>query len=351
MISYIEASLNLLSIHKTGNKAADEMYRLSEEPYTVADDVLGKLLMQYFLSAFEKVNELYSFYHPANDLQLNEVYHFATAIFSDVNSFHENSKQLVRHLYDMSAHPKIKSGELYITLFKNLQIEGELHEAIGIFKSETKEPFLKVITEADGYSFTYEQEAINIKKLDKGCLIFNTDEAEGYKVVVIDQTNRNSDAVYWTDEFLKLKVRNNHYQQTNATLSIYKNFITQQAGEQFDLSKTDQIDLLNRSMNYFKEKDTFDINEFSTEVIGNPDGIQAFKEYKTNYEEEYETSVKDSFPISDAAVKKQARVYKSILKLDKNFHIYIHGNKDLIEKGFDEERNMNYYKVYFRDEQ
>jgi hypothetical protein len=60
--------------------------------------------------------------------------------------------------------------------------------------------------------------------------------------------------------------------------------------------------------------------------------------------------IADSFDISGAAVKKQARVYKSVLKLDKNFHIYIHGNKDLIEKGFDDGRDMNYYKVYFREE-
>ena len=60
--------------------------------------------------------------------------------------------------------------------------------------------------------------------------------------------------------------------------------------------------------------------------------------------------IPDSFDISGAAVKKQARTYKSVLKLDKNFHIYIHGNKDVIEKGFDENKAMNYYKVYFKEE-
>jgi hypothetical protein len=50
-------------------------------------------------------------------------------------------------------------------------------------------------------------------------------------------------------------------------------------------------------------------------------------------------------------VKKQSKVYKQVLKLDRNFHIYIHGNNEFIERGFDEEKNMNYYKVYFREEQ
>jgi hypothetical protein len=312
---------------------------------------LGKLLMQYFLDPFTKVNELFSFYHTSGDLNLNEVYHFAEAIFENKDSFHENSQQITKHLYDISTHPKIKPGEVYIAYFDNLQIEGENHDAIGIFKSENKETYLKVLAEPEGYNFGYEQEAINIKKLDKGCIIFNTEKEKGYKVVVVDQVNKNGEAVYWTDEFLKLKIRSNEYHQTNSTLSIYKNFITQGVDEEFELSKTDKIDLLNRSINYFKEKDHFDIEEFSQEVIGNPEGIELFKTYKRAYEEEHDLEPVDSFAINDAAVKKQARVYKSILKLDRNFHIYIHGNKDLIEKGYDQEKNMNFYKVYFREEE
>jgi hypothetical protein len=134
-------------------------------------------------------------------------------------------------------------------------------------------------------------------------------------------------------------------------LGVYKNFVTQKLDEDFEVSKTDKIDLLNRSMKYFKEKESFDIDEFANEVIANKEGIESFKSYKKSYEEEFDAQIADSFDISDAAVKKQAKAFKSILKLDKNFHIYIHGNKELIEKGFDDDRSMNYYKVFFRDEQ
>lgn len=41
---------------------------------------------------------------------------------------------------------------------------------------------------------------------------------------------------------------------------------------------------------------------------------------------------------------------KSVIKLDKNFHIYVHGRRDLIERGFDEEKGKKYYKVYFDEE-
>ena len=58
----------------------------------------------------------------------------------------------------------------------------------------------------------------------------------------------------------------------------------------------------------------------------------------------------DEFDISSPAVKKQQKVFKSILKLDRNFHVYIHGNREMIERGYDEERSMNYYKLYFEEE-
>jgi hypothetical protein len=253
MISYFEASLSQLSVHKVGNKAADETLTLSEHPIEVKDEMLDLLLKQYFLLPFEKIIEVYRLTHATRELGLNEVYHFCDQIFNEPEQFHESSKQLAKHLFDISNHPKIKAGEVYITFFQKLQIEGELHDAVGIFKSESKEPFLTISLQDKQFDIRYEQEAINIKKLDKGCIIFNTEKEEGYKVAVVDQTNK-SEAVYWMDEFLKVKIRNDNYNQTNATLTIYKSFVTEKMEEEFDLSKTDKIDLLNRSISYFKKR-------------------------------------------------------------------------------------------------
>ena len=349
MITYFEAQLNKISIHKIGNKSQSEPCSFSTEEVHLDDALVSTLLMQYFLSPFEKVNELYQFSHVSGKLELNEMFHFATEVFNSTDEFHEQSTQIAKHLYDVSNHPKIKSGELYVAHFKQLQIDGELLEAIGIFKSETKETYLKVYPDQKNFQVTYEQDAINIKKLDKGCLIFNTEKEEGYRVAVIDQTNKSNEAVYWTDEFLSLKIRNDNYNQTTNALSIYKDFVTKGMDDEFDMSKTDKIDLLNRSMKYFKEKDNFDMDEFATEVIDNTQAIESFKKYKSTYEEEYETEIADTFAISGAAVKKQARVFKSVLKLDKNFHVYIHGNNELIEKGVDE-HGRKYYKLYYETE-
>jgi hypothetical protein len=350
MIASFEAAIQQVSIHRVGNKLLDEFYVLSDTTIATNDDVLNGLMMKYFLSPFEKVNEVYRFMHSSDDLNLNGLFHFCEIIFNDQNTFHQTSQQITKYLFDTTNHPKIKSGELYIAYFNNIQLEGELLSAVGIFKSETKEPYLKVYPDTGGFNIEYEQDGINLNKLDKGCLVFNSEKEEGYKVLVIDQTNRNNEAVYWKDDFLKLRIRNDSFNQTSNTMSIYKNFVSQKLDDEFDLTKADKIDLLNKSMKYFKDNDTFDLDEFGNEVLGNPKAIESFKTYKNQYEQDHETEIATSFDISSAAVKKQGRVYKSILKLDRNFHIYIHGNKDLIEKGFDDDKAMNYYKVYFKEE-
>lgn len=37
-------------------------------------------------------------------------------------------------------------------------------------------------------------------------------------------------------------------------------------------------------------------------------------------------------------------------KLDENFDVNIHGGELFIERGYDEERGMKYYKLFFNEE-
>lgn len=77
--------------------------------------------------------------------------------------------------------------------------------------------------------------------------------------------------------------------------------------------------------------------------------ITSFKKFKGDFQNERELNVVSEFEISAQAVKRQSRVFKSVLKLDRNFHIYIHGDKELIEKGVDPD-GRKYYKIYYREE-
>lgn len=343
--TFIEAVIADFYVHKVGNKIADEEYFIAKRNVD-ADDNLKMLLSHYFLSSF-KSEELYRFNHDI-ELSLNEVYSCVCKIFNNPSSLYEQSINLAKHLYNKSLHPKIKGGEFYVVFFKDCILNGESLNAIGLFKSESKDTFLEVEQIEDGFDIE-SRRGININKLDKGCLVFNIEKDKGFNISIIDNTNKRNEAQYWKENFLSITTLNNEFHQTNQFLGITKQFVTNQLDEEFELSKTDKIDFLNRSVNYFKKHEIFDKNEFEEEVFGESKVIELFRKFGQNYQQENEFEPSDNFVISEQAVKKQARVFKSVLKLDQNFDIYIHGDKNLIEKGMEKD-GRKYYKIYYKEE-
>ena len=82
---------------------------------------------------------------------------------------------------------------------------------------------MKIIVNQNSYQLTSES-GINIKKLDKACLIFNMNEESGYRVTVLDKTN-HTEAVYWTTDFLGLEQQEDDYFQTSNYLKLCKDFV------------------------------------------------------------------------------------------------------------------------------
>lgn len=333
-------------LHKIGIKLNEEGIRYSKSPIRT-DETINELLLKYFFSPF-KQSEYYNLYHDT-DLNLNEIYSYVSNIFADNAELHEQSVNIAKHLYEQSVHPKIKSGEMYVVYFKDCMLDGENMDAVGIFKSENRETYLKVYPSGDGFEIDSEA-GININKLDKGCLIFNTEKENGYVVAVVDNLSKGSEAQYWMDNFLHLRIRQDEFHNTREVLNMCKSFVVETMPKEYDVSKADQADLLNQSMQFFKENETFEFDDFAENVMKQPEVIESFKQFKSFYEDEKELKIADSFDISDEAVKKQARVMKSVIKLDKNFHIYIHGKRELIEKGYEDENKMHFYKLYFKEE-
>ncbi|WMJ73554.1 nucleoid-associated protein [Cytophagaceae bacterium ABcell3] len=343
MLDFTKAHLKNLCIHKIGNRVRNEDLVLSNDFTDISDTELNSLLKNFFLSSIPK-EEHYQFSKEDGIVKL------ISAIFEEPQQLLPNSRLIAEHLYEISRHPKIKGGELCIAYFTDCVYEDELIDAIGIFKSENKQKFLKIYT-AQGNIGINKDEGIDIHKLDKGCLIFNTFQEEGYIVNIIDKTNKADEASFWKDDFLGLSPIQDEYHNTQNYLKVCKDFISGKLKEEKELSRTDEIELLNQSFSFFQEKENFNMDEFNNEVIKEPEVIDAFKEHKKNYEEQKSIVIADEFAISPVAVKKSGKYIRSVLKLDSNFHIYIHGNKERIEKGYDEGKGMNFYKFYYEDEE
>ena len=338
-------TIDRIILHYVGNKTNADGIAVSECSMELSDTTKENII-SLVNNSFES-EECYELYYSPK-LELNPVYTFVRSIFDNSNNFENQSQNFARHLYEQSTHPKIKGGEFYTVYFKDCIVDNETVDAIGLFKSENKDTFLKVLREGGNFNLESEQ-GINIKKLDKGCLIFNKDRENGYVVAVVDNTNKGVDAQYWIDDFLHVRQRKDEYANTENVMAMAKQFITKELPKEFEVPKADQIDLLNRSLQFFKEKDSFDMEEYADEVIEQPEVIESFKSYKKNYEEEHAMEIDDSFTISQHAFKKQQRSYKRIIRLDKKIQIIIDGNRDHIEQGEDEKGK--YYKVYYNTEE
>jgi hypothetical protein len=342
MFNLQEINIDNIIVHFIGNKTEEEGTSVSDEELEI-DDEISDILKQYFLNPFKPEE----YFHL--DLE-GPVFEHVSSIFKDSDSFIDSSKEIAEYLYQQSEHPKIKPGELYIVKFSNCVLDGEIVNAIGLFKSESKDTFLKVVTKA-GHFEVIPETGTNVGKLDKGCLIFDSEGDKGYMVSVVDSSGKGTDAQFWRNYFLKLKTRQDDYFQTKNYLDLCKSFVVEQAPKEFEVSKADQVDFLNKSANFFKTNQEFELESFTQEVIPQPDIAESFKEYKKQYETEKDMKLEEEFSISLPAVKKQAKVLKNVIKLDKNFHIYVHGNREYIVKGFDEQTGMHFYQLFYKEEE
>ncbi len=342
MVEIDEAIVTNLVIHRIGIES--NMSFLSKSEYKIKTEEEEDTLLKIFLKPFTSNVTTYEFKHDI-DINLNPLFNLARDI-KEEQSFFLKSIDIHQHLKSVSKHPNIKDGDLFILKYDNLKFDNNYYAAIGIYKVENKERFIETSPPDENNQIAMDfKQGVGARKLDKACLILFSEEP--YTVFIVDNASRDTD--YWLNEFVNVKLRNDYVNSTSQFMSLTKSFITEQIPTEYEVNKADQIDFLNRSVDYFKSHDTFEKEEFEKEVFQEDTVIESFRNFDESYSQENKIEVDSSFEISPQAVKKQSRIFKSVLKLDKNFHIYIHGNKELIEQGVDTD-GRKYYKIFYEEE-
>lgn len=350
MINLFNTHIDNLSIHRVGNKSRNEAIFLSEQPYNLNDEIMP-LLKEFFFKPFRDKEENYFQFAHDVDLEYNEMYNLASEIFNNPNSVHEVSKKITKHLYEQSNHPHIKNGEVYVAYLTNVSIDNKPVDAIGVFKSEIKSDFLQFEENGSQLDMIL-QHGINLQRLDKGCLIFNYKKEEGYKILTVD-SNRY-DARYWLEHFLSVDAFQDENFMTKKYLKFCQDFAKDVVLPAED--KKEEVLFMNRAVNHFAKNDNFEETNFLNEVIDNPDLISEFKNYKVDKGEKYSIEDLTTFPIANAAVTDARRKMKNVIELDTNIQIKLdfinpESAEKFVEKGWDEEKQMYYYLVYFNKEQ
>ncbi len=343
MINTLEARIQNLCAHYIGLEEGEQL-ELSAALSSLEHDRLHSSLLHYFFKNFT-LEEFYSF-----DIskETKTIHDLVKTIFEEPSSLLEHSREIAQHLHRTSQHPNIKSGELIVAYVNNVLIEDEMLDAICLFKSEKKHDLIRLIQEDNAFTFEALQ-GILLTQVDKASIIFNTEQTTGYKVCSVDKSNTEKKAQFWQKDFLQLQFRDDDFQNTKAYIGATKHFIEDRMKPLYDTDKSEEVGILQRSKSFLEQEDKFDAAEYTKEIFRDEKVIEEFNDYKQEYQNLNNVNLKDSFSVNMAAVKNQSKVFKSVLKLDKNFHVYIHGNRNMIQKGRDED-GRKFYKLYYEEE-
>lgn len=340
-INLYNAQLENLYIHKVGNRARNEQLFLSQEPYELNDEI-RPLLKEFFLKPFrEKDLQFYKF---SEESTLGDVLKDR----KDFSNYELNEIGLAESLYECGKHPHIKSGELYICKIENILVDNEKFNGIGIFKSEVKQEFIQ-FEQTETRLDAILKEGVNLNKLDKGAIII---EGEEPRILHID-SNRY-DTKYWIEDFLGVEEMEDSDFHTKKYLKFCENFAKDVVRPAED--KQQEVLFMNRAVNHFASHDEFQEDSFLNEVLENPELVPEFNNYKIEKGEKYKIEDLTEFPISNTAVTTIRKKLKSVINLDTNIQIKLdfinpESAEKFVEKGWDDERQMYYYLVYFNKEE
>jgi hypothetical protein len=195
-IRFTSASATRLVLAKVGHPQRDEPLQTSKQVFQI-DKADQEMLTAIFLKPFKNLAG-HRFHHHSS-LDQHEMNALAKAIFASEDGLLERGCDIAKRLYSKSNHPNIKSGDLCISLIRDIEVNGELTQGICILKSESVVPFLS-ISARDGDLQLHTEQGINPEKIDKGCLILNHHANKGYHVLTFDRSG--SDSRFWVRDFL-----------------------------------------------------------------------------------------------------------------------------------------------------
>jgi len=343
MIRYNDIRMNDIIIHRVGNKHRAERNFIAEGTSQLEVEIRAAL-MSYFLKPIRSQDQRYRFELDERS-GANAIRDAVAAIFMEPDQLYDQSVTMLHHLYNQSTHPNIKSGEVFVAHFSDLVVDDELVNAIGIFKCERKTEILKVKSTGAYLDLNIEK-GINLGRLDKGCLILDSHAGDNYRVISVD--NNSYDTEYWLRSFLLVEPVKDEIFQTKNYLELCNAFseevIAPAAG------KGEQMKFIADSVDYFTEKDNFNYQDFKAEILTDEVRERKFKDFQDTYDfpENYQ------FEISQPAVSKASKRMNNLIKLDSGIQIKLdHGSdaaQSYLEKGFDADKGMHFYKVFFSEE-
>lgn len=321
-------------VQRVGNKSKEDGVSFSDSLCQVGG--VEEYLLGVIKASF-KFDDWKRFYY-IDDLELNPTYRFVSKIFADETAMVKQANNLARHLYEQSIHPNVKIGEFYVVLLEGCEVDGVETNAIGLFKSEVHETVLTVKMENNRLVLSPEM-GMSLKKLEKGCIVFNVEKEQGYKLVVVDNTGSNTDAHYWVDNFLHVCNIEDDYHQTERLAELCKGFV-EKVSEQ---SASDGAIIAKKATEVLKSAETLAVADLADVICKNEEQKEEFAAYRKSFEEE-NGALKDEVVLVKKAVNYKPVSRMNVLKIGTDFEVKVLNPEARIEQG--EDKNGKWWKLY-----
>lgn len=336
---YQLARLRALSIHRIPQGDVQAPTVSAPSLTYPQNDIETPEFLKYLLGDLPQA----TWYHPDDRESAASLQELLQGILEEPDALHEYGKKLAHRLAETAPGYTTRKGVFILAFFDNVA-EGQ--PGIGLFKAETEESILALNDKEEDWQLKW-MKGLSGKRPDKGALFVPTEEGK-FKAIVAD---KHAEIKYWLQGFLSLNPHSNAQQATKQVMELIKGFSEDVLSTENKVERAEQLAFLDQTARYLSSNPVFDVEEFGREVIHNPQRQEAFMDYKMAFEEENETELPGRVAIEqDTVVKQHGKFMRSVIKLDKNFHVYVHGNKDCIERGFDEEKGKYFYKLYFSEE-
>ncbi len=347
-LNFEAVEISGLVLAKVGNPSRDEPLQTSKTLFNVSEED-QETLCPIFLKPFRNLVGQRFTHH--SSLDKNEVNTSAKAIFDDSETLLAQGCEIATRLYSKSSHPNIKSGDLCISLIKNIDLDGEMKRAICILKSESMTPFLSISTR-DGDLQLETEQGINPEKIDKGCLIVEHLDKKGFYVLTFDRGG--SESRFWVRDFLGVRPIPDSALLSKRVAEMAVNAVSPDAIAE-DSPPWDVNEPAQEALSYLKGQKNFSLQEFEEQALRTDAAKSRFAEERKRVEEEEGITLEENFDISKRDITTGKKFMKRTMKLDTGVEIRL-GPKvldkpdEVLQKGYDEERKMSYIKVYFNED-
>jgi hypothetical protein len=343
-----EAKVEEVFIHYSGSKANGHLPETCNEPLKLDEAILSDFFITW-VTRPHRTDRVFKFRN-ANKAFKHVMHDIARNYFNKKKTLFQISQELTEHIYHQMTYPEIPEGEVVVCDIQNIHFFGKKRNALALVKIDVKEPFLMMGSEKNKNTLQA-MYGLYLKKPCKSALIFFDEEVKDYFVLVHDDARYDGPgAGYWPADVLNVEPMEGNYFNTEHFLKVVRKFGDEVLTAENQIDNLDKKVFLHKNIDYFKNHTVYEPKSYEEQVLQLPELRNSFYEYARTEDPNWDQLYVRDFDISAHAIKKNQKYFKSIIKLDSNFHIYAHGRFDLVEKGFDEEKGMKYYKLYYETE-